>query len=170
MAPWAAGSFLFGNILVILWPMSQGSIWALGPPVWALGPSVWALGPPIWALGPPIWALGPLNIWSQCRILVSYWGSYWERYGGTAPTLLIVSSCVSCLTGVVVFAWDRSLLIVCSQDICCVCSQDICIVSSQGICIVSSQGICIEDICILSHLNATNHNIRAAQPRACRSF
>ena len=93
-----------------------------------------------------------------------------ERYGGTAPTLLIVSSYVSCLTGAVVFAWDRSLLIVCSQDICCVCSQDICIVSSQDICIVSSQGICIEDICILSHLNAANHNIRAAQPRACCSF
>ena len=58
---------------------------------------------------------------------------------------------------------------VCSQDICCVCSEDICIVSSQDICIVSSQGICIEDICILSHLDATNHNMRAAQPRVCRS-
>ena len=144
-------------------PRAQGSIWALGPPVWALGLPIWALGPP------NIWSQCPILV-SQCPILVSYWGSYWERYGGTAPTLLIVSSCVSCLTGAVVFAWDRSLLIVCSQDICCVCSQDICIVSSQDICIVSSQGICIEDICILSHLNATNHNIRAAQPRACRSF
>merc|ERR1712091_125744 len=53
-----------------------------------------------------------------------------ERYGGTAPTLLIVSSYVSCLTGAVVFAWDRSLLIVCSQDICCVRSQGICILSA----------------------------------------
>ena len=68
----------------------------------------------------------------------------------------------TCLPGIVVFAgkkppeaaWGWSLLIVCSQDICCVCSQDICIVSSQD--------ICIEDICILSHLNATNHNILAA--------
>merc|ERR1712091_631822 len=85
-----------------------------------------------------------------------------ECYGGTAPTLLIVSSYASCLTGAVVFAWDRSLLIVCSQDICCVCSQDICIVSSQG--------ICIEDVCILSHLNDKNYDMRAAAPRACRSF
>ena len=50
----------------------------------------------------------------------------------------------------------------CSQDICCVCSQDSCIVSSQDICIVSSQGICIEDICILSHLNDKNYDMRAA--------
>ena len=114
----------------------------------------------------------PATYWSHLLVPI-FWSppTIWsERYGGTAPTLLIVSSYVSCLTGAVVFAWDRSLLIVCSQDICCVCSQDICIVSSQDICIVSSQGICIEDICILSHLNATNHNIRAAQPRACRSF
>ena len=48
---------------------------------------------------------------------------------------------------------------VCSQDICCVCSQDICIVSSQD--------ICIEDICILSHLNVKNYDMRAAAPRGC---
>ena len=75
--------------------------------------------------------------------LPSYWECYWESY------------------------WDRSLLIFCSQDICCVCSQDICIVSSQDICIVSSQGICIEDICILSHLNDKNYDMRAAAPRGC---
>ena len=50
---------------------------------------------------------------------------------------------------------------------CCVCSQDICIVSSQDICIVSSEDICIEDICILSHLNDKNYDVRAAAPRAC---
>ena len=46
-----------------------------------------------------------------------------------------------------------------------VSSEDIGIVSSEDIGIVSS-----EDICILSHLNVTNHNMRAAQPRARRSF
>ena len=39
------------------------------------------------------------------------------------------------------------------------------LVSSEDICIVSS-----EDIGILSHLNLNSHNMRAAQPRACRSF
>ena len=58
-------------------------------------------------------------------------------------------------------AFFGSHMLVCSQDICCVCSQDICIVSSQDICIVSSEDICIEDICILSHLNVTNHNMHA---------
>ena len=48
-----------------------------------------------------------------------------------------------------------------------ICSQDICIVSSQAICIVSSHGICIGDICILSHLNAKNYDMRAAAPRGC---
>ena len=64
-------------------------------------------------------------------------------------------------------AFFGSHILVCSQDICCVCSQDICIVSSQDICIVSSEDICIEDICILSHLNDKNYDVRAAAPRAC---
>ena len=55
-----------------------------------------------------------------------------------------------------------SHILVCSQDICCVCSQDICIGSSQDICIVSSEDICIEDICILSHLNVKNYDMRVA--------
>ena len=76
------------------------------------------------------------------------------------------------LLGIVVFAGKKtpeaaffgSHILVCSQDICCVCSQDICIVSSEDISIVTSQ-----DIGILSHLNLNSHNMRAAQPRACRS-
>ena len=81
------------------------------------------------------------------------------------------------LLGIVVFAGEKtpkaaffgSHILVSSEDIGIVSSEDIGIVSSEDICIVSSEDICIEDICILSHLNATNHNIRAAQPRACRS-
>ena len=63
-----------------------------------------------------------------------------------------------------------SHILVSSEDIGIVSSEDIGIVSSEDICIVSSEDICIEDICILSHLNVTNHNMRAAQPRARRSF
>ena len=84
------------------------------------------------------------------------------------------------LLGIVVFAGKKppeaaffgSHILVCSQDICCVCSQDICIVSSENISIVSSEDISIvtsQDIGILSHLNLNSHNMRAAQPRACRS-
>ena len=62
-----------------------------------------------------------------------------------------------------------SHILVSSEDIGIVSSEDIGIVSSEDICIVSSEDICIEDICILSHLNVTNHNMRTAQPRARRS-
>ena len=41
------------------------------------------------------------------------------------------------------------------------------LVSSEDIGIVSSEDICIEDICILSHLNDKNYDMRAAAPRAC---
>ena len=82
------------------------------------------------------------------------------------------------MRGIVVFAREKppeatffgSHILVSSQDIGIVSSEDIGIVSSEYICIVSSEDICIEDICILSHLNVTNHKMRAAQPRARRSF
>ena len=82
------------------------------------------------------------------------------------------------LLGIVVFAGKKppeaaffgSHILVSSEDICIVSSEDIGIVSSEDIGIVSSEDICIEDSCILSHLNVTNHNMRAAQPRARRSF
>ena len=48
-----------------------------------------------------------------------------------------------------------------------VSSEDIGIVSSEDIGIVSSEDICIEDICILSHLNDKNYDMRAAAPRGC---
>ena len=84
------------------------------------------------------------------------------------------------LLGIVVFAGKKppeaaffgSHILVSSEDICIVSSEDIGIVSSEDICIVSSEDICIvssEDIGILSHLNLNSHNMRAAQPRACRS-
>ena len=62
--------------------------------------------------------------------------------------------------------------IVSSEDIGIVSSEDIGIVSSEDIGIVSSEDFGIvssEDIGILSHLNLNSHNMRAAQPRACRS-
>ena len=61
-------------------------------------------------------------------------------------------------------AFFGSHILVSSEDICIVSSEDIGIVSSEDIGIVSS-----EDIGILSHLNLNSHNMRAAQPRACRS-
>ena len=60
-----------------------------------------------------------------------------------------------------------SHILVSSEDIGIVSSEDIGIVSSEDICIVSSEDICIEDICILSHLNDKNYDVRAAAPRAC---
>ena len=76
------------------------------------------------------------------------------------------------LLGIVVFAGKKppeaaffgSHILVSSEDIGIVSSEDIGIVSSEDIGIVSS-----EDIGILSHLNLNSHNMRAAQPRACRS-
>ena len=85
------------------------------------------------------------------------------------------------LLGIVFFAGKKppeaaffgSHILVSSEDICIVSSEDIGIVSSEDIGIVSSEDIGIvssEDIGILSHLNLNSHNMRAAQPRACRSF
>ena len=79
------------------------------------------------------------------------------------------------LLGIVVFAGKKppeaaffgSHILVSSEDIGIVSSEDIGIVSSEDICIVSSEDICIEDICILSHLNDKNYDVRAAAPRAC---
>ena len=79
------------------------------------------------------------------------------------------------LLGIVVFAGKKppeaaffgSHILVSSEDIGIVSSEDIGIVSSEDICIVSSEDICIEDICILSHLNDKNYDMRAAAPRGC---
>ena len=72
------------------------------------------------------------------------------------------------LLGIVVFAGKKPPEAAFFGSHILVSSEDIGIVSSEDICIVSSEDICIEDICILSHLNVTNHNMRAAQPRARR--
>ena len=79
------------------------------------------------------------------------------------------------LLGIVVFAEKKppeaaffgSHILVSSEDIGIVSSEDIGIVSSEDICIVSSEDIRIEDICILSHLNDKNYDVRAAAPCAC---
>ena len=79
------------------------------------------------------------------------------------------------LLGIVVFAGKKtpeaaffgSHILGSSEDIGIISSEDIGIVSSEDICIVSSEDICIEDICILSHLNDKNYDVRAAAPRAC---
>ena len=104
---------------------------------------------------------------------VTYWVTYWEVYLSCQLSYLLslllsylLSYTLSCLLSYLLRYIEISnsyevLTLVYSQDIRCVCSQDICSVSSQD--------ICIEGICILSHLNATNHHTRATQPRACRS-